>query len=53
MKKANLNNSKNEQMMGLTTLSNDELKNIYGGAKIYFVQTLTKDGKINWALVIK
>ncbi|MDR1369131.1 MAG: type A2 lantipeptide [Dysgonamonadaceae bacterium] len=53
MKKMNLKNSENEQTMGLTTLSNDELKNIYGGAKVYFVQTITKEGRIIWALVIK
>ena len=52
MKKVNLNNSKSEQAMGLTTLSNDELKNVYGGASVYFVMTVTKD-KVTWSLVVK
>ena len=49
MKKVNLNNRKNEQAMGLTTLSNDELKNVYGGT-VYFVQTVA-NGKITWSLI--
>ena len=52
MKKANLNNRKNEQAMGLTTLSNDELKNVYGGASVYFVQRI-ESGKITWSIIIK
>ena len=52
MKKVNLNNSKNEQVMGLTTLSNDELRNVSGGASVYFSQKI-KDGKITWAIIIK
>lgn len=53
MKKMILNNSKkSERLMGLTTLSNEEMRNTYGGGKVYFVQTI-KDGKIYWAIVIK
>ncbi len=53
MKKVNSSTTSKNQVMGLTTLSKDELKNVYGGADIYFVQTITKDGKIIWELVIK
>lgn len=52
MGKTNFKNNKNDQEMGLTTLSNDEMKNVYGGAKIYFVQEV-KGGKIVWTMVIK
>ena len=49
MKKANLNNRKNEQTMGLTTLSNNELRTVFGGT-VYFVQTVA-NGKITWSLI--
>ena len=52
MKKVNLNNRKNEQAMGLTTLSNDELKNVYGGKDVYFIQRIEK-GQLIWSLVVK
>jgi hypothetical protein len=53
MKKMNLSNSKkSERVMGLATLSNDEMRNTYGGASLYFVHTI-KDGKIYWSVVIK
>jgi len=52
MKKANLNNRKNEQTMGLVSLSNDELKNVYGGTAVYFVQRI-EGTKIIWAIVVK
>lgn len=50
MKKVSLNSTK--QVTGLTTLSSDELKNISGGGKVVFIQTI-KDGKIIWELAIR
>ena len=52
MKKVNLNNRKNEQAMGLTTLSNNDLKNVYGGASVYFVQSV-RNGNVVWSLIVK
>ena len=52
MKKVNLNNRKSEQAMGLTTLSNNDLKNVYGGASVYFSQRI-ENGKLIWAIIVK
>ncbi len=50
MKATKLNSKKQEN---LVTLSNDELKNVYGGGSVYFVQKLTSDNKIIWQIVIR
>ena len=52
MKKENLNSNKSGQAMGLTTLSDDELKNVYGGAKVYYVVRV-ENGKVYFEIVTK